>query len=244
LISLAIRLNYRPWLEHPVYGHRRAVSKIQRLDPSTPWWRIRAGFPKPGPRDFERFYEIPHKTIAGDLTVGDYVRPLKKGSLSREEQLRLVLSYYHGAELVAGSEEVAGFAQLGRRLRALGCRTVAYQSPLPVETCVDVLGPGFASLAANNWRLIDEAYRAGLGGDATILQTGTVFAPGEFIDPIESEHLNGPGRVRLTEMIAAGLAAELQPTTPSGSNGAVTSSSNAARASASSERHAATSQKS
>jgi len=212
LHSLWIRGRYPPWIEHPVYGHRRAIALINGLDPSTPLWRIRASLPAPEPDEFEAFYRIPHRTLLGDLTVGDYVRPLKNGALAPDERLRLMYAYHHGAELAADADGIADVANLGRRLREAGCRTVAYQTPLSVETGVQVFGSEFAQLVARNWRLIDDAYREGMGGEARILETGMIFPAAEFIDPADAdEHLNDEGRLRLARLIVAAVVDELEP---------------------------------
>jgi hypothetical protein len=210
LHSLCFRV-LAPLIEHPAYGKRKELAAVRNLDPEGPLWRLRASVPKPGPEEFERFYRLPHRTLIGDLTVGDYVQPLKNGSLGPEEFVRMLYAYHHGAELVPDSAGIRAVTELGGRLRELGCRTVAYQTPVPVRTGAELFGPRFEELIRRNWQVMDAAYRQGRGEEATILQTGSVFAPDEFIDPDDaSEHLNERGRTRLAKMIAAEVVAELE----------------------------------
>jgi hypothetical protein len=210
LHSLAFRVLY-PLIQHPAYGKRKELATVRDLDPSAPWWRIRASLPKPGPEEFERFYRLPHKTLIGEMPVGDYVKPLKANSLSPEEKVRLLYAYHHGSELSADSVGVEAVVELGRRLRALGCRTIAYQTPVPIETGIELFGPRFGELISSNWEVMEAAYREGIGRDATILQTGTMFSADEFIDPSDgTEHLNERGRLRLASTIVESVRAELE----------------------------------
>jgi hypothetical protein len=208
--TLAFRVLH-PLIEHPAYGKRKELAAVRAIDPSTPWWRVRASLQKPGPDEFERYYRLRHKTMLGDLAVGDYVLPLKNGSLGPEEHLRMLYAYHHGAALTPESRGIDAVTQLGRRLRELGCRAVAYQTPVPVQTGVEIFGPEFEQLIASNWGVMEAAYREGFGPDATILQTGSIFSPEEFIDPADgSEHLNERGRRRLAATVVDAVRAELE----------------------------------
>ena len=209
LHSLCFRV-LEPLIEHPAYGKRKELAAIQRIDPATPSWRIRAMIPRPTQEEFERFYELPHHTLLGELKVGDYVRPLKNGGLAPDEHMRLIYGYHHGADL-SRSRGIEAVTRLGRCLRELGCRTVAYQTPVPLQTGVEIFGAAFEELVVENWRVMEAAYREGLGREAAVLQTGTIFAPEEFIDPADgTEHLNEEGRRRLAETIVDAVEAELE----------------------------------
>jgi len=210
LIDMGIRVTYQIWIEHPVHGHQRALAWLEGIDPATPWWRIRAGFPRPGPEAWEQFYGTPHPTLLGDLTVGEYVRPLKNGALSPEEHQRLMYAYYHGAPLRPDDIGIANTRNVGRRLRKLGCKAVAYHGPMPIERCVELFGPSIVAMIEGNFQLIRDAYREGLGDPgATVLHTGTEFGTDEFLDD-GSEHLNGRGRQRFGRIIADAIKAELE----------------------------------
>ena len=208
LIDIGIRVTYRAWVEHPVHGHREAIAWLERADPTMPWWRIRAGFPRPGPEVWEDFYRWPHPTVLGDLTIGDYVRPLKNGALSPEERWRLTLAYYHGGPLHPEDPGVRNAASVGRRLREVGCPVVAYHGAMPIERCVEILGPSMVDLVERNYEVLRGAYDEGYGPDATILQTGMAFSTDEFLED-GSEHMNGRGRRRYGRILAEAIKAEL-----------------------------------
>lgn len=243
LIDVGIRAKYRSWLEHPLYGHHEARAWLEKLDPSAPWWRIRAGFPRPGPEAWEDFYRKPHPSILGeDMTVGDYVRPLKSGTLNREETLRLTYAYYHGGPLSRDLPGVRHSAEVGRKMRELGCRAVMYHGPMPIERCVEILGPEIVPVVEENFRALADAYREGYGPDATIVDTGMSFATDEFLDD-GSEHLSGKGRQRFGRILAEAIRAELErgAGTRAVSNGAPAASPSATSEPGSSPRDLATS---
>ena len=208
--TLCFRMLY-PLSEHPAYGKRAAMERIRELDPATPPWRVRASLRRPGADAFERYYRLPHETILGRLTVGDYVRPLRSDSLNPEERLRLLYAYHHGALLSPDSPTLGEVTRLGERLRDLRCRTVAYITAPCVETGVELFGTRFADVVASNQALMEEAYRKGICRDATVLQTGRIFSAEEFVDPADgTEHLNQRGRTRHARIIAEAVVAELE----------------------------------
>lgn len=205
IVPLWIRGRYLPWIEHPVYGHQQAMAFLRELPRRTPTWRIRASFPRPAPAAFERFYQLRFPTLVGDLTIGDYVRPLKDPDRFREhpeERVKLIYAYHQGAALDRHGPEMAAVTRLGRVLRDLGVPVVAYQTPLSVQTGAEIYGPAFTELAVKNFAILDDAFREGVGEDVTIIQSGMAFPPDQFIDPrIADEHLNEVGRRRLTDLI-------------------------------------------
>ncbi len=211
LHPLWLRGWFRAWYEHPKWGHREAAQAIRRFDVSAPLWRMRASLPQPGAKEFDRYHSLRYKTIVADLTVGEYVRLLKSGSPDSQERLRMLYAYHFGAEPTPDISDIGAVTQLGRRLCEIGCRTVAYHTPLPIQAGAEFLGPSFSELVDNNFQLSEAAYLEGLGREATILQTGALFEPDEFIDRTEGlEHLNERGRLRLAQMIAKAVADELE----------------------------------
>jgi hypothetical protein len=196
--------------EHPVWGHHDSVAALRGLDPSAPAWRMRARKVMPDAGTWEEYDRLQHPTIIGEMSVGEYRRMVKNGSLSPDEKLRMLLGFHYGAEPTPEYSNVEVMTELGRRLRELGCNSVAYQTPIPVQPGVEVFGEGFAELVRSNWALNDAAYREGIGRDATILQTGTMFDTSEFVDLYEAiEHLNDRGRLRMAPMIADAVKQEL-----------------------------------
>ncbi|MCA1648557.1 MAG: hypothetical protein LC797_24880 [Chloroflexi bacterium] len=210
VVPLWIRGRYVPWIEHPIFGHRRAMDEIRSIGPGDPVWRIRAGFPRPTSSEFARFYQLPFTTLAGELTIRDYVQPLKNPDHFRDtpaDRVKLLYAYHQGAELHDGSPELAAVTRLGATIRDLGCEVVVYQTPVPVVTGVKYHGQPFATLAQRNFAVLDAAFRKGIGRDVDIIQSGLMFEEHEFIDPDGAdEHLNQTGRVRLAQAIADRLS--------------------------------------
>lgn len=217
VLPLCVRVRTLPWIEHPVFGHKAATEFLRTVGPSTPAWRVRAGFTRPTEADFAKFYPLPHPTWAGQLTVGDYVRTLKNAAetgLNDDDRVKLLYAYHHGGIIEPDSVHLDAITRLATTLRELGCPVVVYQTPVPVETGDIFYGPAFSELIRRNFELLDAAYRRGSGdgdGDgAEILQTGMDFSPAEFIDPRDgSEHLNQSGRLRLAATITAAAQARL-----------------------------------
>lgn len=212
---LWVRGTFLPWVRNPIYERSRSGAAVRALDPHTPPWRIRGSFPRL--RDFTEHEQLPHPTLAGDLKVCDYTGPLRaRGAeaLAPRDHARLLYAYHHAA--TPSPAGLASVRQLGAALAALGCRTVAYETPISVETGVDLLGEEFAPLHAANMRMVDEAYLDGLGRPGIILPTTASFSPDEFVDPWDgSEHLNGAGRARFAHLIADAVNQVLaQPVSP------------------------------
>lgn len=208
LVPLWTRGCTTPWFEHPAFGHRKAIDFLQDLDPATPVRRIRKGFPRPTTADFDTFYQLPYPTWAGDWNIGEYVRRLKGSNDHDTEWVRLLYAYHYGG-LVESASQLDAVRALGVHLRALDIPVVVYQTPLPVQKGVDLLGSGFLELARGNYARLEQALHEGFG-PIDVLQTGCTFGTEEFIDWRDgSEHLNQVGRLRLAEEIGAAVRAAL-----------------------------------
>ncbi|MCW2494348.1 hypothetical protein [Jatrophihabitans sp.] len=213
VVPLWIRGRYVPWIEHPVFGHKRAMAYLRTIRRRTPTRSIRQGFPAPSAQEFAEFYALRHKTFLGDLPIGDYINPLKdrdrwKGK--EDERVRMLHAYHHGAALTPGSPAMDAVVKLGRAVRELGCPVVVYQTPVPVESGVGYFGEEFADLARANFAALDAAFTEGLGRPIEIIQSGTIFPTSEFIDVAGAdEHLNEAGRRRLAALIATAVGREL-----------------------------------
>jgi hypothetical protein len=193
VVPLTPRVRTLPWIEHPAYGHRKAIDFLSTVDPAGPARRIRTGIPPATPEEFARFYALPFPTWAGDLTIGDYVHPIKRGELSLDEATTLLYAYHHGGEIVPGAP-LDMVRDLGARLRRLGAPVVVYQTPVPVEKGVELHGPAFRELAERNFATLEDAFVDGYG-DIEVLRTGLDVPTSHFIDWRDgSEHLNEHGR--------------------------------------------------
>jgi hypothetical protein len=209
VIPICVRLRQLPWVEHPMYGYQAPLRRLRAMEPSTPTRRIHAAIPHPTKEDFARVASYSYPTVAGDLTIGEYVEPLKhpaEHGLSRDERIRLLYAYHHGARLHVDLPSVQTVTRLGELVRSLQWPAVVYETPIPIERGTAEWGDELATIAADNLRLTRRACRDGFGPDTTILETGTAFDDSEILDPDDAcEHLNERGRQRLAATIAGAV---------------------------------------
>lgn len=205
ILPLAIRIR-TPLILHPVYGKRRSIERLGRINPHKSRWRAHAAFPPATSEDFEAFYQLPYDTILGPGVVGDFVKPIKeleRSGRDPEELLRLRLAYHHGSLLSHDGFGIDQVTEMGRLVRELGCESVIYEVPVPIERAVEYLGPDMTDRFRANFELLRAAYREGAGADARIIEAGMSFVTGEFADPDDAtEHLNQVGRAHLSHLIA------------------------------------------
>ena len=193
ILPLTVRVHTLPWIEHPLYGHRRASRFLSTVDATTPLRKIRKGFAVPAHAEFERFRSLAFPTWAGDLTIGDYIDRLKGKALDGDDAARLLYAYHHGGEIVLGAP-LDRLRELGIRLRGLGVPVIVYQTPVPVEKGVELHGPSFLELAERNFAILEDAFVSGYG-DVPVAPTGLSVPTKDFIDWRDgSEHLNDRGR--------------------------------------------------
>lgn len=200
ILPLSIRASVLTLTEHPAYNHKRASQFLSTVTAATPLRKIRAGFPPPTQSDFEQFHTLKFPTWAGDLTVGDYIRGLKRNDLSEDEAARLLYAYLHGGQVVQGAP-LNTVRELGDRLRRLGVPVVAYETPVPVEKGIELFGSEFYELAKRNFDVLEDAFVSGYG-DLPIVRTGLSMPTSHFIDWHDaSEHLNEHGRSAITAAV-------------------------------------------
>jgi hypothetical protein len=197
------------WTEHPVFGHKRSIEAMDALDLSAPVRRLRTPRPKPAPEEWDAFYRLPYPTVGKpDATIGDFaplLRDLSRWAEDDPERLRLLYLYHYGAS-IEGTWGLDAYTQMGKRVRELGCPVVAYQNPIPVDSCREVIGEELVDLAASNWELLDRAYAEGVGDHVEIVRSGMAVREGEFLGRVDSsEHLNEHGRRRLVEMLVPAI---------------------------------------
>lgn len=208
IMPLTPRVRTLPWIEHPAYGLREPTRFLSAVGPETPLRKIRMGSAPVTREEFERFYALKFPTWAGDLTIGDYVRPLKAGQLGEQEAVRLLYAYHHGGEVEAGSS-LDSVRELGERLRRLELPVVVYQTPVPVEKGVELHGSQFYDLAERNFAMLEEAFMAGYG-HVDVLRTGLTAPTSHFIDWRDgSEHLNEHGRSTIATAVVKAAKALL-----------------------------------
>ena len=202
ILPLTVRVHTLPWIEHPIYGHRRASRFLSTVDATSPPRKIRKGFAAPTHAEFERFRALEFPTWAGDLTIGDYIDRLKGKALGGDDAARLLYAYHHGGEIVPGAP-LDMLQELGDRLRRLGVPVVVYQTPVPVEKGVELHGPSFFELAERSFAVLEEAFVSGYG-DVPVIRTGLSMPTTDFIDWRDgSEHLNERGRTVIAAAVVA-----------------------------------------
>jgi hypothetical protein len=211
IVPLSVRLAYPAWLYHPRYGHAAATRALHGKHVGAATWRIRAAVAPPSDAQMRRHDQLPHPTFAGDdLTIGDYRLRLKDpaaAGLDADGRLALLYAYHHGAAIKPSDESLANMTEFASTLREMGFRVVPYQTPIPVQKGVELFGPAFRKNARDNFALLDAAFLRGYP-EAEILQTGTIFETGEFLDPEDgSEHLNEFGRRKLLDAVVTQVRA-------------------------------------
>lgn len=213
VVPLWIRGRLLPWIEHPLYGRRHAIEYLRGVQRDQSTWRIRGGFPLPRSSDFEAFYRRPYPTVAGDLTIGEYVTNLKNPKRCADQPLdraRLLYAYHHGAPVEADMRGREAVFRMGQTIKRLECPVVAYQTPISADTGEGFFGGAFRDLLTSNFAVLDAAFTKGLDRSADIIQSGTVLHPDMFIDPLlADEHLNEAGRKLVASLIADRVREEL-----------------------------------
>jgi hypothetical protein len=213
IVPLWIRGRLVPWMDHPIWGHAAAIRLLDSIGPQTAPRTVRGGFDLPPAAELERFYERRHLTLLGDLTIAEYVEPLRDARRWIEDEAgrsRLSYAYRHTAALKLGSAPLQAVVRLGSVVRQLGCPVVAYQTPVPIDAGVAHFGQQFADIVAANFAVLDASFTEGLGRPVEIIQSGSSFAGAEFADPAGAqEYLTDAGRERLADLIVERVRREL-----------------------------------
>lgn len=193
ILPLTVRVRTLPWIEHPLYGHKRAVDFLTSVDAQGPLRKVRLGLTAPTADEFKRFRALKFPTWMGDLSIGDYILRAKDASLSKDDVAKILYAYHHGGEIVTGGS-LDMVRALGERLRRLDVPVIVYQTPVPVEKGVELYGQSFYDLAERSFATLEDAFRAGYG-DIETLKTGLNVPTEDFIDWRDgSEHVNDRGR--------------------------------------------------
>jgi hypothetical protein len=218
LVTLGIRLGFPPWHSHPVHSYPQSLPALRRVDPTRPTSRIRAAVRQPKGRRLERQLaehdKRPYPTWVGDLTVGDYRRPLKNptaNGLSPEEAKRLIYAYHHGGELTPDDPWLECITSLGRALREHGFPAIAYDVPIPVEEGTKLFGPVFVEQSLRSFKAMNDAFIAGYGPTEIVEIGTTLLGTSGFINPDDGiEHFTEEGRSKIAARLAPAILAHLR----------------------------------
>ncbi len=205
VVGIPVRVGYRPWAHHPLYGYSRAVDTLALIAPGTSTWRVRRSLPLPNAAEMTAFDTTPYSCLVGDSTIGDLRRQLKNPAghgLSQADAARVLYGYHHTALDGLDESWLAGITALATELLALGSQVVLYHPPIPIGRGEALFGPEVRRINEENLAVVHERFRAGLPG-VSILDTALSFADDCFIDLDDAtEHVNESGRVLLTRLIA------------------------------------------
>jgi hypothetical protein len=208
IIPLCVRLGTLPWNRHPYFARRESIEYMSSADLNAPLFSIRTHFPSPTRQAYADHMARSHPTWAGELTVGEYVRPLKSveaSGLDNAAAERLRYAYHHGG--VIEQSYLDSITVMAQSLRELGCPSVVYRTPVPVERGRDLYGQEFWDLTERNFVAMERAVSDGFGSEFKVLQTGTICPTADFLDPEDaSEHMNQNGRRRVAAEIVDGVA--------------------------------------
>jgi hypothetical protein len=198
--TLYVRGTYPAFIDHPQYGHRRGLGLLRAAE-ATGARHLRAAHRAPTPEEYLAYEQVPYPTLVDERRViGDFMAPLRHDLEPGEpEHTRWLFEFHYGGSPT--DEGLQAFTDIGRRLRDCGYPVVAFQNPVNVVQGCQVLGAEFGEWHARNERAVLDAYRAGIGDDAVILETSALWQPEDFVDPA-LEHLAAPARVRLAEIVA------------------------------------------
>lgn len=208
--SLYTRGTLPAFRQHPQWGYRRQLELLSRatghdegelLDPYVP----------PTPEAFLAYETLAYPTFVADRTIGDFMAALRppRDPFSREHFAWLFEFHCGGSP---DPQAVEAFTEYGRTLREAGFPVIAFQNPVDVVQGEDLLGPEFVAWHRRNTTAVRDAFVAGYGPDAVILETADAWQPADFVEPAV-EHLAAHARIRLAEVIAAavGASAPVEP---------------------------------
>jgi hypothetical protein len=216
IVPLTVRTHDPTWLYHPFHGHPRAVAKLDRLTARTGAWRMRMTSRDTRAEDMAEHDKRPHPSLAGeDLTIADQRMKLKRpkeAGLDPDAYMQLLYAYHHTHLLQPEDEGLANMTKTSTTLREMGFSVIPYETPIPVQKGVELLGSAFRDRVERNMSLVNKAFLRGYP-EADIIHSAFIFETGEFLDPADaSEHLNEFGRRKLVDAIVTRVRAEAAPT--------------------------------
>jgi len=204
ITSLYVRGTLPAFRHHPIYGFRRQLERLKRESGDEPD-ALRAPYVPPTDDQWAAYEREPYPTLVADRTIAEFMSELRPPRNPwSAEHMRWLYEFHLGG--VPEPDAVAAFTEYGRALREAGFPVVAMMNPVDVADAVEFLGPDVLDWYRRNAGLVREAFLAGYGPDAVILETGECWRPDDFIEPAV-EHLAAPARVRLAGLITDAVSA-------------------------------------
>lgn len=201
--SLYARGTLPAFLHHPLWGYRRQIELLERVSGDALDELVQPHVP-PTAEEFVAYEALSYPTFVADRTIADFMAALRppRNPFSRDH-LRWLFEFHCGGK--PDPTAVQAFTDYGRLLREVGFPVVAFQNPVDVVQGADLLGPEFADWHQHNTELVRDAFVAGYGPDAVILETADVWQPSDFVEPAV-EHLTASARIRLARIIGDAVA--------------------------------------
>jgi hypothetical protein len=202
--SLYVRGTLPAFLHHPLWGHRRQLDLLTRVTGHSEQ-ELSGPYVPPTAEEYAAYEARPYPTFVADRTIGEFMDELRPppNPFSREH-LKWLFEFHTGGS--PDPQVVQAFTEFGRLLKESGFPVIAFQNPVDVIQGTELLGPDFAQRHRRNTAMVRDAFVAGYGPDAVILETADRWQSADFIEPAV-EHLAAHARVRLAGIIAAAAAA-------------------------------------
>jgi hypothetical protein len=185
---------------HPVWGHRRQVELLRGASGRSVE-ELQGQYVPPDADAWAAYEAMAYPTrVDAQRTIADFMAALRPPSnpFSREH-MRWLFEFHCGG--IPDPAAVESFTHYGRALREAGYPVIAFQNPVDVVQGAEALGPEFVEWHRSNTRLIREAFVAGYGAEAVILETAELWQPADFAEPAV-EHLAARARGGLANLIA------------------------------------------
>lgn len=200
--SLFVRGTLPAFLRHPIYGHRRQIELISELT-GGPSDVLKTPYVPPSDEEFTAYESMPYPTLVAERTIADFMGALRPPrSPGSAEHLRWLFEFHYGG--VPDPTAVEAFTAYGRALRDAGFPVVAFLNPVNFIEAAEHLGPEFHEWYGEWQAAVHDAFVAGYGPGAVVLETGNIWQPEDFVEPAV-EHLAAHARIQLADRLVAAV---------------------------------------
>lgn len=197
--SLFVRGTLPAFLRHPIYGHRRQIELVSGLT-GGPGDVLKTPYVPATLDEFAAYEQLAYPTLVADRTIADFMAELRPPrNPGSAEHLRWLFEFHYGGR--PDPHAVEAFTTYGRTLREAGFPVVAFLNPINFVEATEHLGPEFVGWYGGWQDMVRDAFVAGYGPEAVVLETGNIWQPGDFVEPAV-EHLAAHARVQLADLVA------------------------------------------
>ena len=197
--SLYVRGTLPAFLHHPQWGHRRQIELLTQVSGYSEH-ELSGPYVPPTAEAYVAYEALAYPTFVADRTIGEFMAQLRPPlNPFSPEHLRWLFEFHTGGS--PDQKVVEAFAEFGRLLKDAGFPVIAFQNPVDVVQGTELLGPKFAEWHQRNTATVRDAFIAGYGADAVILETSDLWQTSDFVEPAV-EHLTALARIKLADLIA------------------------------------------